>query len=290
MHKILIILILILMMCIECYSYDWHLPGGESVSVHGPDSAGSGTGSGQPPVYEYPSSSFSAGNPANYVVPRVKVATPPKTDKDGKLTIIANESGISPMTFAMTSDVNGIGRFSIMNRFDAQGYDNKAYQLLSAKYGSLNQSRDLSYLTTGNSIATDTIEYTLAWIDIKDSMRFFGQSYTDINKFKNKNDFIQDTTRTGAIARTSIYRSQAFSMNNSLFDNYTVYNHTIYKTEGRLVGTSDLHAITDNNEILESYMGNIALNRTILSQLRSNYTAVDSSPLECCSYANSMPT
>lgn len=93
----------------------------------------SDTGSGQP-VYEYPRSSSSAGNPANYVVPRVKVATPPKTDKDGKLTIISNESGISPMTFAMTSDVNGIGRFSIMNRFDALGYDNKAYQLLSAKY------------------------------------------------------------------------------------------------------------------------------------------------------------
>ncbi|HOL44782.1 MAG TPA: hypothetical protein PK659_11050, partial [Methanothrix sp.] len=189
------------------------LPGGESVTVTG---EGSMHSAGQPPVYSYPGSSFSMGDPSNYVVPAVKVKpTPPKPNPNpSENNESYGSSGQPVMVFMMSSDVSGTGRFSTRSFMDGREYDNNAYQLMSARYGNLTQSREVSFIkeSVSGSLGSYATTYALAQISIRDSMRFLGMSYTDLTRFRNDKDMIQEGIRTGAIVRTSMYRSQSLDM------------------------------------------------------------------------------
>lgn len=281
MYKIPIIMcILLFMVPVECQS----LPGGESIIVTGPDLISS---SGQPPVYNYPRISFGMGDPSSYVVPAVKVKPGPEpSDKNKSSSVIPSGTGTQPaMVFTMSSDVSGTGRFFQRSFVDGDGYDDKAYQLMSARYGNLTQSRDVSFIKErgAGSLGSDEANYTLARIEIQDTMRFFGISYTDLTKLKNDRDIVQEDTRTGAIARTTSYRSQSLDLYlegetyKHLMNNYLLYN-----IDTRLVGSTNLHAVTNTTEIFESYLGRIAIKRYIGNHLMFNGTAADAGGLECC--------
>jgi hypothetical protein len=257
------------------------LPGGESRSIVGENSIG--TASDQP-VFTYPQGSFRAGDPSNYVVPQVNLPKPKPNPEANSNEGENSSTTSSPMDFAMTSDVAGTGSFTMRYCLEGQGIDNRAYQLTSAKYGNLNQSRELNFtneISTG-STDTGTINYALAKIDIQDSLGFVGLSYNDIAKFKNYKDSIQDETTAGAISRTSIYSSQSLNVNEDddvskeLINNYTVYN-----IDTKFVGSSNLHAITNGTEIMQSYIGQIAMHRALASQLRYNHTMGEDAMLEC---------
>jgi len=257
------------------------LPGGESRSIVGESSIG--TASDQP-VFNYPQGSFRAGDPSNYVVPQVNLPKPNPEPKDNSTGDEGNSSGNHQMAFAMTSDVAGTGSFTMRTCLEGQGIDNRAYQLMSAKYGNLNQSRELIFSKDSQNVDTGngTIDYALAKIGIQDSLEFFGLSYNDIAKFKNYKDSIQDETTAGAISKTSIYSSQSLNVNEDddvskeLLNNYTIYN-----IDTKFVGSSNLHAITNGTEIMQSYIGQIAMHRGIASQLRYNHTMGEDPMLEC---------
>ena len=274
----LCLLLLSLMVIGECSE----LPGGESRSIVGESSIG--TASDQP-VFTYPQGSFRGGDPSNYVVPQVNLPKPtPKNPEANSNGEEGNGSANSQMAFAMTSDVAGTGSFTMRTSLEGQGIDNRAYQLMSAKYGNLNQSRELSFSKDSQDVDTGngTIYYALAKIDIQDSTGFVGLSYNDIAKFKNYKDSIQDETTAGAISRTSMYRSQSMDVNEDddvsteLLNNYTIYN-----IDTKFVGSSNLHAITNGTEIMQSYIGQIAMHRGIASQLRYNHTMGEDPILDC---------
>lgn len=279
MYKIPIIMcILLLMMPVECQS----LPGGESITVIGPDFRSS---SGQPPVYNYPRGAVGMGDPSNYVVPAVKVKPSPKPPDGNKSSSLIGGGTQPAMVFTMSSDVSGTGRFVQRSFVDGEGYDDKTYQLMSARYGNLTQSREVSFIKerVDGSLGSDAANYTLARIEIQDTMRFFGLSYTDLTKLKNDRDRVQEDTRTGAISRTTSYRSQSLDLYlegetyKHLMNNYLVYN-----IDTRLVGSTNLHAVTNTTEIFESYLGRIAIKRSIGNHLMFNGTAADAGGLECC--------
>ena len=289
MHKIPVFCLLFLVLIVigECID----LPGGESISVSGQDSAGAA--SGQPPVYSYPRWSFRAGDPSNYVVPSVKIPPRPTPDSDGSSEgDIYSEGqgtrGTRVSSFTMTSDVAGNGSFAIRSCLEGQKYENKAYQLMSAKYGNLSQSRELSYSTDSQSdleTETGTVDYALAKIDMRDSTIFIGQSYNDITELKNNDALIQDDfTRAGAISKNSLYSSQALKVNleDAESTQKLLNNYIVYSIDTRFVGSSNLHAITNNTEVDQFHVGQFALNRSIVSQLRCNNTTFADSWLECC--------
>jgi hypothetical protein len=260
-------------------------PGGFSISTSG-NSAGST--SGQPPAFSYPpGSSFKAGNPSNYVVPIVKIPPHPNPSPNQQTTNNAsNGTGIQKLYFSMTSDVKGNGSFALLSRMDGQENDDRTYQLISAPYGSLSQSRIMTYGKDSESTDTEegSLNYSLDQINVKDSLLFVGQSYSDVTKLKNNANIIRDYTRAGAIAKDSAYGIQSFT---ATFDNITslkelVNNYLAYKINTRFVGSSDLHAIANGSEIMQSYAGQIALNRTIGSQFKSNLTAYEDPVLGCC--------
>ncbi|ABK14856.1 hypothetical protein [Methanothrix thermoacetophila] len=278
---IMCILFIAIMIPAKCLS----LPGGESVTVIGEGSTSSSP-PGQPPVYRYPGISFGMGDPSNYVVPIVKPKpTPPKPDgKSGQN--VSYGTSVSPvMVFTMSSDVSGTGRFSTRSFMDGSEYDNNAYQLMSARYGNLTQSREVSFIKErrSGSLGSDEITYSLAQISIQDSMRFLGMSYTDLTRFRSDRDLIQEGIRTGAISRTSMYRSQSLDLQLE-GDNYRhlMNNYTAYNIDTRFVGSSNLHVITNSSEIFESYIGRIAVKRDLGSQMKLNDTIYDVGMLECC--------
>ncbi len=282
MYKIPVIMC-ILFLVIVTAAESLNLRGGESVTVTGPDSRYS---SGPLPVYNYPRSSFGIGTPSSYVLPAVKVRMPtPESKTSAKGNVSYGMSSQPLMIFTMSSDVAGTGRFSMRSFMDGREYDNNAYQLMSARYGNLTQSREVSFIkeSQAGSLETDEIGYALAKIDIQDSIRFFGVSYTDLTRFRNDKDMIQEGIRTGAIVRTSMYRSQSLDMHlegdsyRHLMNNYTAYN-----IDTRFVGSSNLHVITNSSEIFESYIGRIAIKRDLGSQMRLNDTVHDVGMLECC--------
>jgi hypothetical protein len=268
----------------ECFD----LPGGESQSIAGQNSIGTGTASGQP-VFKYPKGSFSAGDASNYVVPQVFLPKPTRESQTSATNNINGNVTVSPqMAFDMRSNVTGIGSFATRNYLDMNEYDNKAYQLTSAKFGNLTQSRELSFLKDSAASSTDlgTFSYALSQLGVQDSTSFVGLSYNDIAKFKNNKDFIQDVTRTGAISRASVYRSQSLKVDdedeNRSREMLLVNDYTAYGVDTRFVGSSDLHAITNGTEIMQSYIGQIALNRKISSQFMANDTFLDEPWLPCC--------
>lgn len=168
---------------------------------------------------------------------------------------------------------------------DGSEYDNNAYQLMSARYGNLTQSREVSFIKErrSGSLGSDEITYSLAQISIQDSMRFLGMSYTDLTRFRSDRDLIQEGIRTGAISRTSMYRSQSLDLQLE-GDNYRhlMNNYTAYNIDTRFVGSSNLHVITNSSEIFESYIGRIAVKRDLGSQMKLNDTIYDVGMLECC--------
>ena len=277
----LLLSLLSLMVVGECSE----LPGGVIKSVVGEGSTGPDSGQ---PVFTYPQGSFRAGDPSNFVVPQVSRPASPQQPATPETENDVNNSMTGPqIAFTMTSDVAGAGSFTMRNFLEGQGNENKAYQLMSAKYGNLNQTRELSFSRDSQSVDMDnetgTLNYALTKIDIQDSIGFFGLSYSDISKFKNNNDFIQDENRAGALSRTSTYRSQSLKVNedddvqSELLNNYIVYN-----INTKFVGSSNLHTTTNGTEIMQSYIGQIAMQRGIASQLRFNHTMSEDSMLECC--------
>jgi hypothetical protein len=283
MHKIFFVLLLflVLMLVGECYD----MSGGESTSVVGPGSIG--TSSSQP-VYDYSRGSFSTGRPSNYVVPQINIrSTNSESDTSSGSNSNGTLTGSPQMAFAMTSDVAGTGAFAIRNYLAAKESDNKAYQLMSAKNGSLTHSSELSFYKdsqTSTDEDTNTLYYAIAKIAILDSISFVGKSYSDISRFENNEDFIQDVTRAGAISKGRLYHSQSLMANfTNVTDSKDVRNnYIVYDVSGRFVGSSNLHAITNNTEIMQSYIGEIAMNRNITSQVRYNRTSVMDPVLECC--------
>jgi len=263
----------------ECYD----LHGGDNKVVIGLGSDGTAS---SPPVYSYPKNTIITRDPSNYVVPVITLPQSTSTDSTSTDGSNLSGSGIGTMMFTMTSDVAGTGSFAVRSKLDGQENDYKAYQSISAKYGILTQSRKMRFAEDEET--STELNYTLAKIDSQDSIKFFGRSYSDISKFQNKNDLIQEFMRAGAISKTSQFSSQYLQLSlDNANDTKTLYNnYTAYNIDTRFVGSSDLHAITNGTEIMQSYIGQIALTRKISSQFMGNDTFLDDYWLPCCNLAN----
>jgi hypothetical protein len=272
------LLLLCLILVGECYN----LPGGENIAITGQGSAGTDS---SPPVYDYPKTTVITRDPAKYIVPSINIIkTTPEANPSSEGNNASGLSSATPtMVFTMTSDVAGMGSFAVRSNLDGHDKeDYKAFQTISAKYGNLTQSREMRFAEaeqTGSDLS-----YSLASIDTQDSIKFYGQSYSDISRFQNKDDLIQENLKSGAISKASRFISQYYAQV-SLADNGTkkLYNnYTVYNIDTRFVGSSDLHAITNGTEIRQSYIGQIALERKIASQFMANETLLDDEWLPSC--------
>jgi len=184
----------------------------------------------------------------------------------------------------MMSDVNGTGSFAVRSKLegrDVVGY--KACQSVSARYGDLDQSRIIKF--SEYSAATTEYNYLMANIDSQDAIYFVGKSYSDISRFQNRDDSIQEYISAGAISKASRFKSQYLRVSiNDSNDTKTLYNnYAVYNINTKFVGSSDLHAVTNSTDIMQSYIGQITLNRTIYNQFMSNDTFVQDHWLPCCS-------
>lgn len=272
------ILLLGLILIGECYE---DLPGGENMAVigHGQGSDGSAS---SPPVYGYPKNAIITRDPSNYVVPVINIPRPNPSDgtstsSNGNLS----SSRDGTIFFAMTSDVEGSGSFAVKSKFEEHDESYKAYQSVSARYGNLTQSRKMSF--SEDEQASTDIAYSLGKIDIDESIQFVGISYSDISRFRNKDDLIQENIRAGAISKESRFISQYLQISLDNNETKTLYNnYTIYNIGTRFVGSSDLHSITNGTEVMQTYIGEIALNRKIASQFKANNTFLTDEWLPCC--------
>ena len=269
------LLLLGLVLIGECHE----LPGGENIAVNG--QATSGTGS-SPPVYNYPKTTVITRDPANYMVPATTIPKRPTTETPAGSNNISSLGTAAPtMVFTLTSDVEGTGFFALRSKLEKQDEDYRAYQSISAIYGNLTHSRKMRF-TEDEQISTD-INYTLVNIDTQDSIEFVGKSYRDISRFQNKDDLIQEKMRAGAISKTSRFVSQHLQVSFDNNETKTLRNdYTVYNIDTRFVGSSDLRATTNGTEIMQTYIGQIVLNRKIGSQFVANDTFLDDQWLPCC--------
>jgi hypothetical protein len=261
----------------------FQMPGGGSKSV-GPNDKPIYDESSSPPVYNSPRTVVITRDPANYMNPAVTISKfTPSTDTSSKNNNLSGlGGGTGTFGFSMTSEVAGTGKFSARSMLEGlNGLDHKAYNSVSAKYGDLTQSRNIKFFE--DSSDGSEFNYTRGNIYTQESTKFFGNSYSDISKYQNNEDLIQEIITSGAISKNSSFASQHVQVSLDGNETKTLHNnYTAYNIDTRFVGSSDLHSITNGTEIMQTYIGQIVLVRKIVSQFMSNDTLLADEWLPCC--------
>jgi hypothetical protein len=250
--------------------------GGDSVVVIGRGSEGNGS---QPPVLRGSDNIDTTRDPGSYVVPGTPVPkpTPPKPPTPSSEDNFNETGAPTTVTFTMTSDVSGQGKFSTWKNLvgEEKSKTPKVHQRTSALSGNLADS-SLTIYAMDKQASIDTSS-DVRFIRSANKILFTGNSYSEFTRVTNGADQMVESYEAGAINKTSSYDSLFAEVIEEEPEGDFAYNRTIQsylasQTSSRFVGKFNLHACINGTEIEENLIGRFAEERKMSGESHYNLT------------------